>query len=426
MVAAAALAAAFAGAALLVDPAADASFDAPKRAAALLFVAVAAAAAFLWPSRRFGTSLRSLWRGAPRSSRIVLALAAAALAGAVVSALASPRRAVSIDALRGLLVFSLLLPLGASRVAARYGRPLLLLFFGLCAVNLTVSLLQGWGIYRPLPIEVTGARGATGAFAGNVGYLALALALAGVAAMALALASRRPATRALATVGLALCVADLVVNQNLTSLTALASGAIALLLARRERSALLPIVAVAALAAASFALYRPARTRVVDAVAAARRGDWDALLTYRLGPWSAAAEMARERPVTGYGPGTFSAEFVRHRLKAEIRSRRRYVNPLVTSSYSEAHSEPLQAAAEGGLAGVAAIGAFVALLAALARAVRRGGPASAEAALLLSMLVAGGVGALTWFPLQRPISAIPLLLAAGRGWRVSAESGATP
>ena len=53
--------------------------------------------------------------------------------------------------------------------------------------------------------------------------------------------------------------------------------------------------------------------------------------------------MARERPVTGYGPGTFSAEFVRHRLKAEIRSRRRYVNPLVTSSYSEAHSEPLQA-----------------------------------------------------------------------------------
>lgn len=426
MVAAAALAAALAGAALLVDPAADASFDAPKRAAALFFVAVAAAAAFLWPFRRVGTPFRSLWRGAPRFSRIALMLAVAALAGAVVSAFASPRRAMSLDALRGLLVFSLLLPLGASRVTARYGRPLLRLFFALCAVNLTVSLLQGWGIYRPLPIEVTGARGATGAFAGNVGYLALALALAGVAAMALALESRRPATRVLATVGLALCVADVVVNQNLTSLTALAAGAVALLLTRRGRSALLPIVAVAALTAAAFALYRPARTRVADAVLAARRGDWDALLTYRLGPWSAAAEMARERPVTGFGPGTFSAEFVRHRLKAEIRSRRRYVNPLVTSSYGEAHSEPLQAVAEGGLAGVAAIGAFVALLAALARAARRGGPASAEASLLLSMLVAGGVGALTWFPLQRPISAIPLLLAAGRGWRVSAESGGAP
>ncbi|HTO74714.1 MAG TPA: O-antigen ligase family protein [Thermoanaerobaculia bacterium] len=426
MVAAAALAAALAGAALLVDPAAEASFDAPKRAAALLFVAVAAAAAFLWPSRRVGTPLRSLWRGARRSSRIVLVLALAALGGAVVSALASPRQAASLDALRGLLVFSLLLPLGASRVTTRYGRPLLLLFFGLCAVNLTVSLLQGWGIYRPLPIEVTGARAATGAFAGNVGYLALALALAGVAAMALAVESRRPATRVLAAVGLALSVADLVVNQNLTSLTALAAGALALLLARRGRRAFLPIVGVAALAAAAFAIYRPAQTRLADAVAAARTGDWDALLTYRLGPWSAAAEMARERPVTGFGPGTFSAEFVRHRLAAEIRARRRYVNPLVTSSYGEAHSEPLQAVAEGGLAGVAAIGAFVALLAALARAARRGGPASAEAALLLSMLVAGGIGALTWFPLQRPISAIPLLLAAGRGWRISAESGEAP
>src|SRR5262249_21346632 len=126
------------------------------------------------------------------------------------------------------------------------------------------------------------------------------------------------------------------------------------------------------------------------------------------------------------GPGTFSAEFVRHRLKAEIRARRRFVNPLATSSYGEAHSEPLQAVAEGGMAGVAAVGASVALLAALSRAARRGRPAAPDAAFLLAVLVAGGVGALTWFPLQRPISAIPLLLAAGRGWRVSAQSGGAP
>ncbi len=111
-------------------------------------------------------------------------LAVAALAGAVVSALASPRRAMSLDALRGLLVFSLLLPLGASRVTARYGAAAPSALPRRSAPStLTVSLLQGWGIYRPLPIEVTGARGATGAFAGNVGYLALALALAGVAAL---------------------------------------------------------------------------------------------------------------------------------------------------------------------------------------------------------------------------------------------------
>jgi O-antigen ligase len=418
-----ALAAALAGSALLVDPSADASFDAPKRAAALLCLGAAAAAAFLWPAARSGATFRSLWRAAGRPARIACALAAAAIAGAAASALVSPRRIASLDALRALLILSLALPLGASRAVQRFGRPLLVLFFALCSVNMAVSLLQGWGIYRPLPIEVTGARGATGAFAGNVGYLAIVLAIAAVAAMALALESGRALPRILAAAGLVLCIADLVVNQNLTSLTALAAGAATLLLARRGRGALVPIVAVAALAILGFSLYRPARERAAESIAAARAGDWDALLTYRFGPWAAAVEMARERPLLGYGPGTFGAEFVRHRLAAEIRARRRFVNPLATSSYGEAHSEPLQALAEGGLAGAAAIAAFAALLVALARAARRGGPTSAEAAMLLAVLAAGGVAALTWFPLQRPISAIPLLLAAGRGWRVAAESG---
>jgi len=37
----------------------------------------------------------------------------------------------------------------------------------------------------------------------------------------------------------------------------------------------------------------------------------------------------------------------------------------------------------------------------------------------MAILGAGAAAALTWFPLQRPISAIPLLLAAGRAWRIS-------
>jgi hypothetical protein len=40
---------------------------------------------------------------------------------------------------------------------------------------------------------------------------------------------------------------------------------------------------------------------------------------------------------------------------------------------------------------------------------------------IFALLAAGAVAALTWFPFQRPISAIPLLLLAGRGWRISAD-----
>lgn len=419
-VAAAALAAAMAGAALLVDPRAEASFDAPKRLAALVLIAVAFAAAFLVGDR--GRSLASLWRGSGRLPRAALVLLAVALSGAFASAFLSPRAAESLNVSRALFLFALLLPLGASRVMPRLGRALLAAFLGLGAINAMLSLLQGRGIFQPFALEATGSRDATGALVGNVGYLALALALAAVAAFAVVLESRRPWIGILCVLSLPLFLADLVVNQNLTSLTALAAGATALSWAKFGRRAILPTAAIVLGILLGLSAYHPARKRAAEALAAGRAGNWDVLLTYRLGPWAAAAEMARERPVLGFGPGTFAAEFVSHRLKAELRARRRFVNPLVTSSYGEAHSEPLQALAEGGLAGLAAIGAVLALLLALWRTARRDGESKAEAALLFGMLVAGAVASLTWFPLQRPVSAIPLLLVAGRGWRLSAES----
>ena len=39
----------------------------------------------------------------------------------------------------------------------------------------------------------------------------------------------------------------------------------------------------------------------------------------------------------------------------------------------------------------------------------------------MGLLAAGAAAALTWFPLQRPISAAPLLLAAGRSWRLASQ-----
>jgi O-antigen ligase len=98
------------------------------------------------------------------------------------------------------------------------------------------------------------------------------------------------------------------------------------------------------------------------------------------------------------------------------------VNPLLTSSYSEAHCDYLQAFAEtgvpGGLAVLVAVGA---LFAAVGRRAAKAGPNRTEAAILTGLLAAGAAAALTWFPLQRPISAAPLLLAAGRSWRIASE-----
>jgi len=79
--------------------------------------------------------------------------------------------------------------------------------------------------------------------------------------------------------------------------------------------------------------------------------------------------------------------------------------------------------AEAGVpGGVAVIVSAGALATALVR--RRPGAAlpRLETAVLLGVLAAGAAAAATWFPLQRPITAVPLLLAAGRSWRLSAEA----
>jgi O-antigen ligase len=396
-----------------VDTGAEAAFDAPKRLVALLGIALAAAAAF-FP--------RPVAAGSPetlsKARKIVLALALAALAGAVLSALASPRRGPALDTLRIWLLFALLLPLGASRVLERRRGLLAVLFVACAAASGVVSLLQARGIFQPFRLVTAGHRESTTAYVGAIGLLAVGLALAACLALGMLWTTTRGASRAGLLLALAAIGAGLAANQNLTAFTALLSGTAVLLACLLRRKAVLPLVGLTLLVAAAFATYAPLRQRAREAVAAVRRGDWDTLTTYRLGPWNAGLEMARRRPLVGVGPGNFGAEFLDARLSAEIRDRRRYVNPLMTSAYAEAHSEYLQAVSDIGVpAGLCAIAAVVGLLLLAGRRAFVAGREDPEAAILFALLAAGATAALTWFPLQRPITAVVLLLAAGRAWR---------
>lgn len=416
----AALVAVLLGSALLVDPGAHASFEAPKRFVVLVGIALAAFAAFALPLKHRGARLS--WRALPVPSRVALGAFALALGWAGISAVLSPRRTASVDSFRVVLLFAMLLPLGASSIAGRRKGVLVGAFLGAAGVNAAISVLQSRGI-QPFRLQTFGTRNEVGALAGNVGYLALVVAFAAVLSLGFALAAKRPIPRALAGVFLLLLLSALVVSRNLTAVLAVAAGGTVLAAALYGRRALLPIAGILAALLLTVFLYPPLAARAGEALRLARQGEWDRLTTYRVGAWAAAAEMARERPLLGWGPGTYAAEFVPHRLHAEIRAQKRFVNPLVTSSYSEAHSDYIQAFAEagipGGLAVIVAAGALVLALVRTRRSVRAG--LGLETALLLAVLAAGAAGAATWFPLQRPITAVPLLLAAGRSWRLGAE-----
>jgi O-antigen ligase len=419
-VAAAGLVLATAAAGLFVDSGADAAFDAPKRLGTLVFIAVSAVAAFGFSRWRSPLLRRRPGKISVPEAAALLLLAAGALA--LVAAAASTRRALAFDTARAGFLSALLLPLGASRVLEKSKALILAAFLAIAAGNAAVSALQARNIYQPFPLVTQGSRDATGAFVGNPGSLALALALAAIAAIGLAILSARMPLKAVGGAAAAVFAGGLLVNRNVTSWSALAAGTAILLFARFGRKAALPIALLVVLAGTGILTYRPMRQRAVEAASAIRDRDWDRLLTYRLGAWAAAIEMTRERPWTGFGPGTYGAELVPHRLRAEIETRKRMANPLLTSAYGEAHSDYLQLFAEAGIpAGLALLGAVVLLFRGLLGASRRlpPGPARNEAILLLAFLGGGAVAALTWFPLHRPLTAVPLLLAAGRAWRIS-------
>jgi O-antigen ligase len=159
-------------------------------------------------------------------------------------------------------------------------------------------------------------------------YLAVTMvALAAVATWC----PRREAVRA--AVAFVILLAALVLTFSQTSMLALIAGLLALALARWGvvRAALAAVVATAALAL------------VVTGLGG---GGLTAETTGRTGLVSGGLEIAADRPVSGYGSGTFAGEFERRFGGGD-------------GIAVESHTEPVTAAAEQGAIGVLVLAAFL-------------------------------------------------------------------
>jgi O-antigen ligase len=395
------------GTAWAIDPFAEAAFDAPKRLA-LSLGALLGGLGLVFESRREGT-----WS---KPARWIALGAASTLAAMLLAAAVAPQRAAALDAMRFVLLCAVFMPLGASRaLEARGGRVVLVVASFAIAINAMLSLMQRAGTALPLPISRLGGRFDSGALLGNEGYVALACAL--LAAACLALAIRAPKLR-FAAIGVGLlALVTIAANHQLTSAIAVA-GAIAAMLALHWRAQRLVAAGALALALMSATVtIAPWRDAIWTPITGIDHARWQQATTYRTSAWAAAERMIAARPMLGHGAGSFAAQSQHFRLEAEIVAHERFPVPPNATSFVHVHNDYLQLAAEAGLPALAlALATFVGLMTLLAQ--RASAVREAEPLLLFGVLAVGAVAALAWFPLQIPLTAIVLLLAGGRAWRI--------
>jgi O-antigen ligase len=129
--------------------------------------------------------------------------------------------------------------------------------------------------------------------------------------------------------------------------------ALAVMFALRMRSwpkAIAVLLALVLVVVAAFAVYGPLRERALSMRDALARRDYEALSAARAVPFLAAAEMIRDRPLVGVGPGCFAYNFFDYKLR--VQQRHRWI--FRTSSgfnFGEVHNDHLQVASETGLPG---------------------------------------------------------------------------
>jgi O-antigen ligase len=267
-----------------------------------------------------------------------------------------------------------------------------------------LGLAQATGLFQPFGLAagaVTDAvRQEVIGFAGNPGDLGASLVLPALVAQARLARGLRPWPLAAALI----CGLGVIATQTLAATLALAVGTALLWvprLGRPQRWIAAAALALALLAPLGFA---GVRERVAEKVGDVAHGDWNALLSGRLDGWRAATWMLAAHPWTGVGVGAYRAEFVETKTALLARGVE-FFEQQPFPVFANAHSDPLEAAAETGAAGLVALGW---LLASLASRLRSTG--EADTPLALAGCAALALLALTGFPFRLAVVGYPALV----------------
>jgi O-antigen ligase len=367
------------------------AFRPPKelafRAEAILLLAVAV----FWM-----TSRKRTWR-IGRGAELV---AAAVVVGwALLTTATSTNRPLSVDSLITVVAAAVIFIV--TRVAAQ-GLSIVaidVLMVGACA-NAALVILQETKLWMPLALTGSGRYASVGLLgnANDVGMFLLAPAIAAVVVAVTASGARRWIYALIAL----LLGGGVVVSGTRTALGALVAALIVFALVYSRRAAIVVVAALAILALPLLSRSTRIGIGVRNLIAAAKTRDYPRLLSERLVPFLAAADMIRDHPLLGVGPGCFKYHYMAYRVALATHYPAAWTQGG-PQNFGEVHNDHLQVASETGLPGYSLFLGAIGVAAGIA-ARRRAAAASPEAvfarALRWPLAAAAFVICLAQFPLE--------------------------
>ena len=327
-------------------------FSLPKE---LLFrgeaIALLAAAVF------WATAARRTWMLRARQPAIILTVAI--VAWTAITTATSTNRLLSADSLITVVAAAVIFI--ATLVAAETTSVVAVdvLMAGACA-NAALVILQELEIWSPFTHaeRVTGHYTSVG-FLGNTNYVGTFLAAPALAAVVMAVAAsgrRRWIYAAIA----ALLVVGLGLTGTRTGIAALIAGLAVFAFRHSRRAALAFAAAVVIVVLLALSPKTALGARARDVIDAAAKRDFERLFSERLLPWLAAANMARDHPLLGVGPGCFHYRYMSYRVAMNGRYPAEWLRGF-PGNWGAAHNDHLQVAAETGVPGYALFLAAIAV-----------------------------------------------------------------
>ena len=292
-------------------------------------------------------------------------VAAAIVVWTIVVTATSTNRALSIDSLITVVAAAVIFVATCIALESRSLEVVDLLMIG-CCVNAAITVVQELGIWNPVP-ATEGHYGSVGLM-GNANDVGTFLVVPAVAAVVMAVTSI--GKRRWIYLGVAVLLASgLIASATRTALIAYVASLLVLAILQTRRAA---IVIGVVLLVVGLAVSSPATTigrGVRELSDAAMQRDYQRLFSERLLPFLAAAEMARDHPFVGVGPGCFRYHFMAYRVALATKYPAAWTRGF-PMNWGAVHNDHLQVAAEAGIVGSLL---FLVALAVLARRAAGGG-----------------------------------------------------